>query len=58
MIPTSTMLRWATLNGAKALGMNEELGSFEVGKKPGIISINNISQDCTITKESNVSVLL
>ena len=30
------LLTWATLNGALALGFEEELGSFEVGKKPGI----------------------
>ena len=31
-----TLLTWATLNGAIALGFDDELGSFEVGKKPGI----------------------
>jgi cytosine/adenosine deaminase-related metal-dependent hydrolase len=30
------LLSWATLNGAQALGFDDELGSFEVGKKPGI----------------------
>jgi cytosine/adenosine deaminase-related metal-dependent hydrolase len=30
------LLTWATLNGALALGFEDELGSFEVGKKPGI----------------------
>ena len=30
------LLTWATLNGALALGFDDELGSFEVGKKPGI----------------------
>lgn len=32
-----TVLRWATLNGAKALGMDAELGSFTPGKMPGIV---------------------
>ena len=31
-----TVLQWATLNGAKALRMEDRLGSFEKGKKPGI----------------------
>ncbi len=35
-VPFDTLLRWATLNGAKALGFDEQLGSFEVGKTPGI----------------------
>ena len=30
-----TMLRWATLNGAEALGFEDELGSIEKGKKAG-----------------------
>ncbi|MEM7103303.1 MAG: amidohydrolase family protein [Bacteroidota bacterium] len=31
-----TLVRWATLNGAQALGFDQELGSFEPGKRPGI----------------------
>ncbi len=34
------MLRWATINGAKALGMDDVLGSFEKGKKPGAVVVN------------------
>lgn len=35
------MLQWATINGAKALQMDNELGSFEKGKKSGVILIEN-----------------
>ena len=35
-VPFETLLRWATLNGAKALGFDDDLGSLEVGKRPGI----------------------
>jgi len=36
-IPFDTILKWATLNGAKALGMENKLGSIEIGKQPGIL---------------------
>ncbi len=39
-IDLETLLLWATLNGAEALGMADELGSFEVGKRPGINLLN------------------
>ncbi|MEY3052315.1 MAG: hypothetical protein RLY31_2100 [Bacteroidota bacterium] len=35
-IDFETMLRWATLNGACALGFEEDLGSITPGKTPGI----------------------
>ncbi len=34
-----TLLQWATSNGAAALGMNDSLGSFEKGKKPGVLLV-------------------
>lgn len=34
------MLQWATINGARALQMDGELGSFEKGKKPGAVLID------------------
>jgi cytosine/adenosine deaminase-related metal-dependent hydrolase len=41
-IPISEMLQWATLNGARALQMDRHLGSFEKGKKPGVVLIEGI----------------
>jgi len=35
-IPLTTILQWATINGAKALQWDDQLGSFEKGKKPGV----------------------
>ena len=35
------LINWATLNGAKFLGLEHKLGSFEKGKKPGIVLIEN-----------------
>lgn len=42
-IPWEELLQWATLNGARALNMDRELGSFEKGKKPGIVLIDHRS---------------
>ncbi|HMZ45959.1 MAG TPA: amidohydrolase family protein [Chitinophagaceae bacterium] len=40
-ITLAEILQWATINGAKALDMEDTLGSFEKGKKPGIILLEN-----------------
>ena len=34
-----TLFRWSSLHGAKALGFEASLGSFEQGKKPGVLCI-------------------
>jgi cytosine/adenosine deaminase-related metal-dependent hydrolase len=41
-IPLDEMLGWATLNGARALQMDKHLGSFETGKKPGVVVIEHL----------------
>lgn len=54
-----TLLQWATFNGAKALGFQNEFGSFEAGKKPGVLLIENINLDkIYITAESKVRRLI
>lgn len=35
------LLQWATINGAKALSLDNEFGSFEKGKKPGVVCLNH-----------------
>lgn len=40
IVPAYDVLEFATINGAKALGMEKEIGSIEVGKKADIILIN------------------
>jgi aminodeoxyfutalosine deaminase len=41
-ISLENILQWATLNGAKALGLDGFLGSFKKGKKAGVVVINEI----------------
>ena len=40
----ATALQWATINGAKALGINKVAGSFEAGKKPGVVLLGEVSK--------------
>jgi cytosine/adenosine deaminase-related metal-dependent hydrolase len=51
LLKTEELLQWATLNGAKALNLDDQLGSFEKGKKPGAILIDTII-DKKITEHS------
>ena len=40
-IPLGEIIRWGTINGARALKMSDTLGSIEPGKKPGLLLIEN-----------------
>jgi len=40
MISSAELLRWATINGAEALRIDNKFGSFETGKQPGIVNID------------------
>ncbi len=41
-IPLDEIIRWGTINGARALEMDATLGSIETGKKPGLLLIEEI----------------
>ena len=41
-VPFETLLQWATLNGAEALGFEDTLGSLDVGKTPGLVLLQGI----------------
>jgi len=38
-LPAATALRMATLNGAKALGIDQEIGSLSVGKEADLVAV-------------------
>ncbi len=40
-VPLGKLIRWATLNGAIALGEENSFGSIEPGKKPGLVLIKD-----------------
>ena len=52
-IPLDTLLTWATLNGAELLGFENELGSIEQGKKPGLVLIENVDTENMLLTEKS-----
>ncbi|MFM6969972.1 MAG: amidohydrolase family protein [Sediminibacterium sp.] len=51
-IPLAEMLTWITSNGARALQMEDQLGSIEKGKKPGLVLIENITNQTPLNSNS------
>lgn len=45
ILTTAELLRWATVNGAEALRIDDRYGSFENGKQPGIINIAGVTNE-------------
>lgn len=56
-IPLAELLQWSTRNGAQALQMDDRLGSFEKGKQPGILLLEQIHNQ-KITPTSTLQRLL
>jgi len=38
-IPLNEILKWGTIHGAEALNISDRFGSFEAGKRPGVVLI-------------------
>ena len=51
-VPMNEILTWASLNGARFLAKDSELGSLEKGKKPGIVRISAIDENGFVTSAS------
>lgn len=53
------LVRWATLNGAKALGEEDKFGKIEPGKKPGLLLLGNVDlQNMKLLPDSFVTRLV
>jgi len=58
-IKLEEFIEWATINGAKALQIEDIYGSFEVGKKPGVNLISGIDfKTMKLTEKSKVKRLI
>jgi cytosine/adenosine deaminase-related metal-dependent hydrolase len=57
-IPIAEMLTWITSNGARALQMEDKLGSIEPGKKPGLVLVENLSDLHQLTSSSSAKRIL
>jgi cytosine/adenosine deaminase-related metal-dependent hydrolase len=43
-LSVTTLLKWATINGAKALQLDGVLGTFDPGKQPGVVLIKDMEE--------------
>ena len=58
-VPLEKILTYATINGAKALGIEATKGSIDIGKRPGLVIIDNIDYaTMSLTDESHSYRLL
>jgi 5-methylthioadenosine/S-adenosylhomocysteine deaminase len=55
ILPADLMIEMATINGAKSLGLEKEIGSIEIGKKADLILINTKTPNLTPNINSLVS---
>jgi cytosine/adenosine deaminase-related metal-dependent hydrolase len=58
-VPLAEKLQWATINGARALGVDDKLGTIEVGKRSGIVNLVGVNlEDFTLTAASKAVRIL
>ncbi|MCP4120414.1 MAG: amidohydrolase family protein [Bacteroidetes bacterium] len=56
-VPLETLLTWATINGAKALGFDENLGSIQKGKQPGLVLIDGVETGKLTDRSSSARIV-
>lgn len=56
-VPLEELLQWATINGATALQMDKTLGSFEKGKRPGLVLIEGPEADQLTTQSTSRRII-
>ena len=58
-IPLAELLQWATINGAKALGIDDKYGTIEDGKHSGVVNITGVNlENFTLTPQSKAQRVL
>lgn len=58
-IPFTTLIEWATINGAKFLKLEDKFGSIEIGKSPGLNLITGVDLDSfMLSNKSKIKVLV
>ena len=51
-VPMNEIFKWASLNGARFLSKENELGSFSPGKRPGIVLVTDVDAEGCVTASS------
>ena len=51
-VPMGEIFKWASLNGARFLSKDNELGSFTQGKRPGIVLVTDVDAEGCVTASS------
>lgn len=58
-IPLAELLQWATINGAKALGIDDKYGTLEPGKRSGVVCLSGVDlQNFALTPDTKARRIL